>query len=438
MESVRTPVGRPRVAAVLGESLCEAVHATGHGAVDTRSDVRWCIVTLAIAGPANLAQLAPLLHSDPAGPPPLLSGPTGSVVTQLVAGLVARGHEVLLVTVSDAVDDEVVLEGPRLRVCVGRRRARHRARDAFRAERAYVTARLLRERPELVHAQWTYEYALGALRTGLPTLVSIRDWAPRDVLLYRHPYFFVRFLMNARTLHRGDHFTVSSPSMQRRAERLLRHPVTLIPNAVRDDQFLSTQRQLRHEPSVLLAVNNGFSARKNVRRLLEAFALVRARQPHARLRLVGQRYEQGGPAHRWALEHQLQQGVDFMGPMQHAGVTACMREADLFVHPSLEESFGNVLVEAMAQRLPIVAGANSGAVPWVTGDGAAGLLTDVTSASAMAEATLALLGDEVAWGSASQAGYAYAWKNFRLSQVLQAYEREYDRVLEAAGERPHA
>lgn len=389
-------------------------------------------MTLAVAGPANLAQLSPLLETR-GSRHQLPEGATGNVVTQLVAGLVGRGHDVLLITLSTKVDDEKVFEGPGLRVCVGPLRARHRARDFFRTERAYIHAALVREQPRLVHAQWSYEYALGGLRTGLPTLVTIRDWAPRDVLLYRHPYFFVRFLMNGRTLQRGKHFTVSSPTMKHRVERLLRRPVTLIPNAVKEDSFLQEEREGPGKDSVLLAVNNGFSVRKNVHRLLEAFRLIRLGQPQTRLKLVGQGYEQGGLAHRWALGRNLATGVDFVGPLQHADVLSYMRSADIFMHPSLEESFGNVLVEAMAQRLPVIGGFESGAVPWVTGQGSAGGLIDVASPSAIAEATTSLLEDRAAWEAASQAGYEQAWKNFRLSKVLEAYEREYERVLITTG-----
>jgi len=38
-----------------------------------------------------------------------------------------------------------------------------------------VAQTLLRCRPDVVHAHWIYEYALGALATGLPTVVTAHD-----------------------------------------------------------------------------------------------------------------------------------------------------------------------------------------------------------------------------------------------------------------------
>jgi glycosyltransferase involved in cell wall biosynthesis len=46
---------------------------------------------------------------------------------------------------------------------------------------------------------------------------------------------------------------------------------------------------------------------------------------------------------------------------------ALYRSADVFLHLSKEESFGNVFLEAMACGLPIVAG-NSSRVRWIVGD----------------------------------------------------------------------
>lgn len=389
---------------------------------------------LAIAGPAELAGLRPLLHPDAARTARLPAAPHGHGITQLVTGLVERGHEVVLVTLSRDVTDERILEGPNLRLRIGSYRPRHRARDAFRAERAYISDALQREQPELIHAQWTYEYALGALSTDLPTLISIRDWAPNVMWHFRRPYWVVRFLMNARTLQRGRHFTASSPFIQRRTERLIRRPVALIPNFVLDSLFYDHERAFSGDSAVLLAVNNGFSRWKNVQRLLEAFPQILADHPDATLQLVGNDYEEGGAAHGWAADRGLDRGVSFVGPRSHAEVISLMREADLFVHPSLQESFGNVLAEAMAQRLPVVAGESSGAAPWVTGGGVAGALTDVTSPAAIADAILSLLQSPAAWEEASRSAFTHVWSNFRFSRIVGDYEHQYARVLAATNE----
>jgi hypothetical protein len=60
-----------------------------------------------------------------------------------------------------------------------------RAWDLFAQERAGLE-RAMREDPcDVVHAHWTYEFALAALASGQPTLVTARDWAPTILLMQR-------------------------------------------------------------------------------------------------------------------------------------------------------------------------------------------------------------------------------------------------------------
>jgi L-malate glycosyltransferase len=69
-----------------------------------------------------------------------------------------------------------------------------------------------------------------------------------------------------------------------------------------------------------------------------------------------------------------------------------MRAASVLAHPSLEESFGMIVLEAMATGTPVVAGRASGAVPWLLANDA-GVLVDVRNSAAIAEAINGLLGD---------------------------------------------
>ena len=53
------------------------------------------------------------------------------------------------------------------------------------------------------------------------------------------------------------------------------------------------------------------------------------------------------------------------------------------VHPSLEETFGNILIEAMACKCLPIGGIDSGAVPYVLQHGKLGVLCDVRSPKAI-------------------------------------------------------
>jgi glycosyltransferase involved in cell wall biosynthesis len=122
---------------------------------------------------------------------------------------------------------------------------------------------------------------------------------------------------------------------------------------------------------------------------LHAFALAAERHPQARLVIIGD-----GPL-RSQLERQaraLRVGdrVRFMG--WRADGARMMAGLDIFLMPSLYEGFGLVLLEAMAQSVPIVGSAVS-AIPEVVVHGETGLLVPPRDVPALAEALDLLMGD---------------------------------------------
>jgi glycosyltransferase involved in cell wall biosynthesis len=411
---------------------------------------------LALVGPIRVDDLRPWLDVD--ADVALPTGRGGTAVSQLAVGLLQRGVDLLVVSLDGSVSDELALDGPRLRLVMGpyRGHGQQRARDGFRVERAFVRDTLRREGVDLAHAHWTYEYALGSLASGVTTLITMRDWAPTMLRLSPDPYRVMRLAMHAATLARGRHFTVTSPYMQRKLRRWTGRRAPVIPNALEDEVFADPPVQGGGRSvagggvpgsvpggvpwgvpggPVLTALNHGFGRRKNLTTLLEAFALVREEVRSARLRLVGAGYAPWGPARRWALARGLESGVEFVGPVEHARVLGLLRDSDLFVHPSLEESFGMVVVEAMAQGVPVVAGARSGAVPWVLDGGRAGVLVDVSSPRALADGILGLLASAERREQLAVVGYQRAWDSYRVSAVVDRYLQVYE-ALRGGGRVP--
>jgi glycosyltransferase involved in cell wall biosynthesis len=120
--------------------------------------------------------------------------------------------------------------------------------------------------------------------------------------------------------------------------------------------------------------------------------------------------------------------VAFLGPLDRSAVVALLDGADLLAHPSLEESFGNTLIEAMARGTPVLGGFRSGAVPWVLDEGRAGVLCDVRDAEALAAAAHEVLSDPARWRALSAAGLDRVRGAFTLSRVADAYLTEYERI----------
>ena len=67
-------------------------------------------------------------------------------------------------------------------------------------------------------------------------------------------------------------------------------------------------------------------------------------------------------------------------------VIAAIDDSTCLIHPALEETFGNILLEGMARCVCVIGGDKSGAVPLVLNKGKCGILCDVTSVASMVDA----------------------------------------------------
>ncbi len=112
----------------------------------------------------------------------------------------------------------------------------------------------------------------------------------------------------------------------------------------------------------LLAVGD-LRPKKNLLRLVEAFALLRAEGLEHRLVLAGVDTGEGERVRAAARGNP----VELTGWLADGEMDALMRGADALVHPSLYEGFGLVLVEAMARGVPVLA-ARATALPETGGD----------------------------------------------------------------------
>ncbi|SEO96043.1 glycosyltransferase family 4 protein [Trujillonella endophytica] len=162
--------------------------------------------------------------------------------------------------------------------------------------------------------------------------------------------------------------------------------------------------------------------RKGLPVLLEAMRDVVRRHPTARLLIAGR----GDPdGLRTAIGPELQPHVELLGELTEADKAAFLRSVDVYCAPNLlGESFGIILIEALAAGAPIVA-SDLDAFAAVLEDGEVGVLVRRGDARALAAALGELLADpdrradlsargrEVAWG--------YDW-SVVARQVLAVYE----------------
>ena len=158
--------------------------------------------------------------------------------------------------------------------------------------------------------------------------------------------------------------------------------------------------------------------------LLRAFHLLLRQEPECTLLLVGD-----GP-HRAGLEL-LARELGIAGAVVFAGydarAKAIIAGLDVLVLPSIRETFGRTLLEAMAAGTPIVA-AESGGIPEVVRHEVTGLLTAPGDAEAMSGALLRLLRTRPLAEALTSAARRVCLAQFDLAAHIKRIEAVYDGV----------
>jgi len=342
----------------------------------------------------------------------------------LVREYLRRGHEVSVVTTIHRLPSPYSWSNGRLSIdAVPTRRGYLFCLDAFRKERRQMIAALSRRQPDVIHAQWTYEFAHAALGSGIPCLVTARD-SPRQI--YRHApsaYTLYKKFYADWLIPRIPRLTAVSPYMRQELVDCytFKSAPVVIPNGIRPEVFAAVEQVRPSRPFTFTTVA-GWDPRKNPQPMLAGFAELFKRHPDCRLHLIGRGFEPGGPAAKWATGRGFSAGVLFVGHLAHADVLRHLREhTDAFVHPTLEESFGSSILEAMSQRLPVIAGEDSGAVPWILDDGRVGMLVDVTSPESICSGMERVMTDTALRERYSREGYDRALSSFTLAAVADQY-----------------
>ena len=133
---------------------------------------------------------------------------------------------------------------------------------------------------------------------------------------------------------------------------------------------MDVRRALGWAPDdVVITYVSRIASEKNVDYLADALAIVAARRPEVRILWVGD-----GPA-RPALEQRIGSFAHFAGYRQGEDLADHYAASDIFAFSSLTETFGNVVLEAMASGLPVVA-LRAGGVGETVQSGTTGILVE--------------------------------------------------------------
>ena len=165
---------------------------------------------------------------------------------------------------------------------------------------------------------------------------------------------------------------------------------------------------------------------KGIRFLLEAISILQNKyKKYVKAAVVG-----GGPLEKelkkLCEELKINDSVEFLGIRRD--IDQLMKSSKLFVLPSCWEGFGIVLIEAMKNRLPIVA-TNIGGIPEIITDGNEGILIPKANSVILAESINKVLEDEKLRSKLIQNAYRKVQKKYSIERYTISLLNLYFNIL---------
>ncbi|HUJ40886.1 MAG TPA: glycosyltransferase family 4 protein [Candidatus Acidoferrales bacterium] len=311
----------------------------------------------------------------------------------------------------------------------GARAVRWFGAERRRGELAWqLTRRLTAARPDLVLFTHVSLAPLGELvrRLAPGARVAVlahgtEVWSPLEARV-------------ARFLPRIDSFVSPSAFTAQKLADLHAIPgekITVIPHGLDPDWMLDAGNAPEKRPasngdsgSALLSVTRLSRADregKGIDLVLQALPSLLDRYPGIRYRIVGG----GGDLPRLAgivSKLGMDSRVELAGARREDALKQAYSEADIFVLPTQVEGFGIVFLEAMYNRLPVVAACAS-AVPEVVEDGVTGLLAAPGNVGELSAALASLLADSELRGSMGEAGRSRVERLYSFERFAARWER---------------
>ncbi len=240
--------------------------------------------------------------------------------------------------------------------------------------------RFKREGAEMMHIpHWN-----APLFMPIPFAVTIHDlilWQKPDIKgshlpqwLFYFKYFifkkiFTRAIKRSRaimtpSIYTADELTTVFPECKNK--------IIVTGEAVKDFSRLPDNPAVLEKNNIavpyLLYVGSAYP-HKNLERLLETFALARARHPELSLILVGNQDDFYRDLKTWAAEKNFLAGVRFIDAVDDSALGTLYRHALLLLYPSLSEGYGLPPLEALSVGTRAVVSVR-GSLPEVLGDSA--------------------------------------------------------------------
>jgi glycosyltransferase involved in cell wall biosynthesis len=364
-------------------------------------------------------------------------------------GLVARGHEVHIITKHlprERVKDEVsLLNGVNIHY-VGPRAPRFWYSFSFFIEMGKKLAQLQKKVPfDIIHSNNLAAFSLYLVRPAgaWPPLVttahgtSISEFLTHPKTIFQKLKRSIRFLPvippEYVTFHRSKRIICINPRVQKWVEQMnprFGKKCIVIANGIDASLFHPNEQGMKATlPATTILFTGTLSYSKGVPRLYQVFKQLASKYPNLHLRLVG-----GGPLYesmKWEVHaDRLTDRVKLDGVVHPDLMPEIYRQAQIFVLPTeSQEGLSFSILEALSSGLAVIA-SDACHMEYILSKYSAGLTFKSGDARMLSELLETLLHDPVSIQRLGKAGRELVLQKYRKEDMVTSVENVYKTILQ--------
>ncbi|WP_067725496.1 N-acetyl-alpha-D-glucosaminyl L-malate synthase BshA [Oceanobacillus damuensis] len=296
-----------------------------------------------------------------------------------------------------------------------------------------------REKLDILHVHYAMPHAICAILAkdiAEHDVKIVTTLHGTDITVLGIDHTFKKIIKHG--IEKSDAVTAVSSSLVHQTEQMLdlKKEISVIYNFVNEAEYhkksipsLKEQYGIKDSEKVLIHISN-FRKVKRVQDIIYSFNEIR-KQVKSKLLLIGD-----GPEYSDLLQLteklNIQEEVLFLGKQNN--ISELLSIADLKLLLSEKESFGLVLLEAMACGVPCI-GTNIGGIPEVIRHEETGYIVELGDIDATVKYALQLLRDDRLLNQFSENALEHSKESFESRKIVNEYVQLYDKVINKQSER---
>ena len=361
-------------------------------------------------------------------------GGSGVVATELGLELSRRGHEIHFITYSQPVRLELLSNNVHYHEVTVPEYPLFLYQPYELALSSKLVDMVKLHGIEILHVHYAIPHAYAAymakkmlIEDGIFVPIVTTLHGTDITLVGSHPFYkpAVTFSIN-----KSDAVTSVSQSLKEDTLRLfdIKNEIQVIPNFIDLDkhknEFMNCQRDMmaKKNERIITHISN-FRKVKQIPDVIKIFYNIQKKMP-AKLMMVGEGPERE-PAELLCQKLGIMDKVIFFGNSNEIDKILCF--SDLFLLPSLTESFGLAALEAMASGVPVIS-SNTGGIPEVNINGVSGFLSNVNDVEDMSKNAIYILEDSERLLQFKKNAVLTS-KKFDIHSIVPQYENVYKETL---------